>query len=180
MSNRGLIVIDVQNIFFNDADAKLYNADEVVANINDLIENARQNNVKIFFVRHEADYMKNGSVEWEIYDAIDARKTDFYVEKKTPDSFYETRLQELLEREAVGEIYLCGFQTEYCIDTTCRSAFGRKIKAFLVEDAHSTFDAKFIKAENIIKHHNKIIGNWFAGLVATNKISFQKVLSEVS
>ena len=173
MSNQALVVIDVQNIFFKDANSPLHKGGEVVENINTLIKNARQNNVPIIFVRHDADYMKNGSFEWKVYDRIDARETDFYVEKKTPDSFYETDLQELLEREKIGEVFLCGFQTDFCIDTTCRSAFGKKIKAFLIEDAHSTFDTEFIKAEHIIKHHNKIIGSWFAELVPADKANFQ-------
>ena len=173
MSNQALIIIDVQNIFFKDANSPLHKGDEVVENINKLIKNARQSNISIIFVRHEADYMKNGSFEWEIYTEIDARKTDFYVEKKTPDSFYETDLQKLLEREKIDEIFLCGFQTDFCIDTTCRSAFGKKIKAFLIEDAHSTFDTEFIKAEDIIKHHNRIICNWFAELVPADKVKFQ-------
>lgn len=176
MSKKALIVIDVQNIFFTDENPQPYKIKEVVENMNKLIKNARENNTPIIFVRHsDEDYMKFGSFEWQIYDGLDALENDFFVEKKTPDSFFETDLLELLERENIGEIYLCGLQTDYCVDTTCRSAFGKKIKAFLVEDAHSTYDTEFVKAENIIKHHNSIIGKWFAKLVPTNEVKFYKI-----
>jgi nicotinamidase-related amidase len=174
MSNKVLVVIDVQNIFFTDKNFQPYKAAEVVENINKLIKNARQNEIPVIFIRHEdPEYMQLGSSAWQIYDKLDTAETDFYVEKKTPDSFFETNLQELFEREKIDEIYLCGLQTDFCVDTTCRSAFGKKIKAFLVEDAHSTYDTEFIKAENIIKHHNSIIGQWFAKLVPTSKVTFQ-------
>ncbi len=128
----------------------------------------------IIFVRHsDAEYLLFGSSAWQAYDKLDVSETDFFVEKKMPDSFYETDLQELLERENTDEIYLCGLQTDFCVDTTCRSAFSKKIKAFLIEDAHSTYDTEFVKAENIIKHHNSIIGEWFAELVPANAVSFK-------
>jgi nicotinamidase-related amidase len=116
--------------------------------------------------------MKFGSSIWELAKQLDALETDLYVEKKTPDSFYETDLQEILDKEKIDEIYLCGLQTDFCVDTTCRSAFGKNIKAFLVEDAHSTYDTENITAEQIIKHHNKIIGEWFAKLIPTKEVDF--------
>ena len=173
MAKKALVVIDVQNIFFANENYQPYKAGEIVENINGLIKNARENDVPIIFIRHEdAEYMQFESSAWQIYEKLDVSETDFFVEKKTPDSFFETNLQELLGKEKIDEIYLCGLQTDYCVDTTCRSAFGRKIKAFLIEDAHSTYDTEFIKAENIIKHHNKIIGGWFAELVPAKKVNF--------
>ena len=174
MSKKALIVIDVQNIFFAKDDFLPFRAVELVKNLNHLIETARQNDVAVIFVRHYDEvYMKHGSSGWQVYDGLDSRKTDFYVEKKTPDSFFETDLPELLEREKIDEIYLCGLQTDFCVDTTCRSAFSRNISAFLVEDAHSTYDTEILKAEQIINHHNRIIGQWFAKLIPTNELDFQ-------
>jgi nicotinamidase-related amidase len=174
MPKKALVVIDVQNIFFADGKYQLYQAEEVTEKINCLIKNARQNDVPLIFVRHQDEkYMQFGSDIWQIYDGLDARKSDFYIEKKTPDSFFETSLQELLAANQIEEIYLCGMQTDYCIDTTCRSAFGKKIKAFLIEDAHSTFQTGELKAEQIIKHHNKIIGHWFATLIPANEVNFK-------
>jgi len=173
MAKKALVVIDVQNIFFANENYQPFRAEEIVENINGLIKNARENDVPIIFIRHEdPEDMQFESSAWQIYEGLDVSQTDFFVEKKTPDSFFETDLQELLGKEQIEEVYLCGLQTDYCVDTTCRSAFGRKIKAFLVEDAHSTYDTEFVKAENIISHHNKIIGKWFAELVPAKEVNF--------
>ena len=172
MSKKALIVIDVQQIFFSDKKFIPYKINEVVGNINKMIKNARENDVPIIFVRHSDDYMKFGTEIWQVYEGLDVAEKDHFVDKKTPDSFFETDLLDILKRENIGEIYLCGLQTDYCVDTTCRSAFSKKIKAFLVEDAHTTYDTEFVKAENIIKHHNGIIGNWFAKLIRTSEVDF--------
>lgn len=174
MLKKALIVIDVQNIFFADENFRPFKIGEVIENINILIKNARETNTPIIFVRHsDSEYMKFGSSAWQVYDGLDVSENDLFVEKKTPDSFFETDLQKILKRENIEEIYLCGLQTDYCVDTTCRSAFGKKIKAFLVEDAHSTYDTEFVKAENIINHHNSIIGEWFAKLVPAREVIFR-------
>ncbi len=174
MPKKALVVIDVQNIFFAEGKYQLYKAEEVAEKINNLIKKARQNHIPLIFVRHQdPEYMQFGSYVWQVYDELDARKSDFYVEKKTPDSFFETGLQELLAENRIEEIYLCGMQTDYCIDTTCRSAFGKKIKAVLIEDAHSTYQTSDLEAAQIIRHHNKIIGHWFAELISANEVNFK-------
>ena len=68
------------------------------------------------------------------------------------------------------KLEITGLQTDYCIDTTCRSAFAKKYNTILVHDAHSTYDNDFMKAEEIIRYHHKIIGRWFAKLQSTEEI----------
>lgn len=70
----------------------------------------------------------------------------------------------------MSSIVITGLQTDYCIDTTCRSAFGKKITTVLVSDAHSTYDNSTMKAIEIVNYHNRIIGRWFATLQQTNEI----------
>lgn len=95
---------------------------------------------------------------------------DHYVNKTTPDSFYRTDLDRLLKEKQVTKLLVSGLQTEYCVDTSCRSAFGRKYKTILVTDAHSTYDNEFMKADQIVDYHQKIIGQWFAKLHFTEEI----------
>lgn len=172
MTKKALVVIDVQEALFAYDEFPVYRSEELFKNIGALIENARQHNVPIIFVRHNDDEMLFGSHLWQVHKRLNALETDIYVNKQKPDSFFETNLKEVLVQEKIDEIYVCGMQTEYCVDTTCRSAASQKIDTFLVEDAHSTYDSPVLKAEQIVSHHNNILGGSFVKLVPTKNVEF--------
>jgi nicotinamidase-related amidase len=57
-----LIVIDVQNGVVDGAPKR----DDVVANINTLVSQARAERVPVIWVQHNADDMPRGSAEWDL------------------------------------------------------------------------------------------------------------------
>lgn len=164
-----LLVIDMQEDFFAYSDEPIYNEKPLIAHINLLIKHFRMQNLPIIFIRHEDEDLTKGSTGWEIYDKVDARPEDLYINKTTPDSFYHTDLLDLMNQNGVEAITVAGLQTDYCIDTTCRSAFGKDITTTLVADGHSTYDNNFMKADKIVDYHNKLIGSWFAELKTTDE-----------
>ena len=99
-------------------------------------------------------------------------KGDIVVQKQFPDAFQNTILHEELQEREVKKLYITGLQTEYCTDTTCRRAFSLGYEVVLVEDAHGTGDSSLLKAEQIIDHHNQVLGGWFATLEKESEISF--------
>jgi nicotinamidase-related amidase len=173
LPNRALIVIDVQQLFFMDPSNLVHHSAELVANLNKLIAKFRETGEPIIFVRHnEADEggLNLGSDRWEVCSHLDAREDDVYVEKTHADSFYKTNLTEVLESLNVDSLVLAGLQTDFCVDSTCRSAFGRGYKTTLVSDAHSTYDNQFMTAGETIAYHTNLIGGRFATLKTTKEI----------
>ncbi|MBS1795249.1 MAG: cysteine hydrolase [Acidobacteria bacterium] len=171
---RALIVIDVQQLFFMDANRPVHNSAALVANLNKLIAKFRENGEPVIFVRHhEPDEggLNFGSARWQVYSGLDARADDVYVEKTHADSFYRTNLAEVLAGLGVDSVVLAGLQTDYCVDSTCRSAFGRGLRTTLVSDAHSTYDNSFMTAEQTIAYHTKLIGGRFAELRTTGDLT---------
>lgn len=96
----------------------------------------------------------------------------WFIQKTSPDSFSDTILHAELQNYDFEELVVAGLQTEYCIDTTCRRAFSLGYKVTLVEDDHSTWDSSFLKAEEIIIHHNLVLGDWFVTLKKEEEIEF--------
>ena len=47
---------------------------------------------------------------------------DLFVRKTTPDSFLRTDLEAQLTVRDVNHPYICGFASEFCVDTTVRCA----------------------------------------------------------
>lgn len=168
--NEALIVIDVQEGFFSIPNYPVYNENKLINNINQLIDSFRKQGKPIIFVRHTDEDLVNGTKPWQVYSKVHSQSDDIYVNKTTPDSFYKTDLLKVLKANNIDSIVIVGLQTDYCIDATCKSAFGKEIPSILASDGHSTYDNSFMTANRIIDYHNKIIGRWFATLKTTNEI----------
>lgn len=167
-----LIIIDMQVDLLS---GPIYKGDELLKNIALLIEKARLANKPIIYIQHteqDDESMGKNREGWRIHPLIEPDEEDIVVLKYTPDSFHETRLHEELSSRNIKNIVIAGLQTEYCVDTTCRSAFRLGYNTTLVRDGHSTYDSRIITAAQIIEHHNKVLGSWFAKLKTADEIVF--------
>jgi len=170
--NTALVIIDVQVELFEEP---VYKEEQLLDNISSLIEKARLSNTPIIYIQHtekEDGPMLEGKEGWKIHPRIAPIKGDITVLKYTPDSFHETNLQEVLNSMGIKNLVIAGLQTEYCIDTTCRSAFRLGYSTILVKDGHSTYDTDMLAASQIVRHHNTVLSDWFVELKSTEEISF--------
>ncbi|WP_256672324.1 isochorismatase family protein [Pseudomonas sp. ANT_J12] len=79
---------------------------------------------------------------------------DYFVRKTTPDSFLKTDLESVLVESGSSHLVVCGYATEFCIDTTVRRAAALGYDVTVVSDAHTTHDKAHADAAQIIAHHN--------------------------
>lgn len=176
-----LLVIDVQvGMFESPLISPVYNGKQVLTKIKDLIDRARSFQVPVIYVQHSGGGghpLEHGTSGWQIHPMIAPSDGDVVVHKQTPDSFYNTALQQELDLKKIKKLTLVGIQTEYCVDTTCRRAFSLGYDVRLVKDGHSTWDTKTLTAQQIINHHNKILGSWFATLKEATSISFEEYVA---
>ncbi|MBU2713906.1 cysteine hydrolase family protein [Zooshikella harenae] len=149
-----VLVIDVQCILF-DKEPRPYEADEVVQRINAITHQARSSNMPVFFIQHEQPHtlLEYGSDTWKLQSGLKVEKNDYKVRKTTPDSFLRTDLADHLQALNVNNLIICGYATEFCIDTTVRRAAALGYNVQLVADAHTTHDKKHASAEQIREHH---------------------------
>jgi nicotinamidase-related amidase len=146
-----LLVIDAQRGLF---DPRPFEADEVVARINALTARARAANVPVVFVQHESAALAYGSGPWQLERSLHVEPRDGVLRKTTPDSFLHTDLQELLASWNVERVVICGFASEFCIDTTTRRAAALGYAVTLAADAHTTHDKPHATAAQIRAHEN--------------------------
>ncbi len=163
-----LIIIDVQ-VGFLEGEWRVHDAPEVLKRLQTLIKNARGNNLPVIFVRHDEDPENDGP----LHPALGVQADDVVISKLTPDSFYNTALQETLQAQNIEQLIVAGFQTEYCVDTTTRRARSLDYKVILVKDAHSTFNFpdSSLNAEQIIAHHSDVLQG-FAKVIPLAEIDF--------
>jgi nicotinamidase-related amidase len=154
-----LLVIDVQNEFWNAA-PRPADADEVIARINALAARARHRAAAVIFVQHEAAHgPAHGSGGWALARGLEVRSGDHKVRKTTPDSFLGTGLGELLAALKVSHLVVCGYATEFCVDTTIRRAAALGYDVTLAADAHTTHDKPHASAARIRVHHNATLSS---------------------
>lgn len=177
MSNdRALIVIDVQvGMFESPLIPPVYNGQELLAKVSDLIRKARSAGVPIIYIQHnggKGHSLEQGKAGWFIHPSIAPMEGDVVIQKQKSDSFYNTRLQEELEKRDIKKIVIAGIQTDYCVDTTCRRAHSLEYDITLVKDAHSTWGTEVLSAPQIIAHHNYVLGGSFVMLKSADEVDF--------
>lgn len=134
--NTALLVIDVQT----GVVAEAHERDAVVANIANLVEKARHEQVPVVWVQHSDEGLARGSDDWRIVPELKPADTEPLVEKNYGDSFEATDLETVLSGLGVGRLVVTGAQTDACIRSTLHGALVRGYDATLVSDAHTTED----------------------------------------
>jgi nicotinamidase-related amidase len=151
--NTALLIVDVQK----DVVANAHNRDEVIANIRDLIDKARADQVPVIWIQHSNDEMPQGSEGWQYVSDLQRRESEPLVHKKYGDSFEDTILESELTQRGVGRLVVTGAQTDACIRATLHGAFARGYDTVLVGDAHTTDDYSqygLPPADKVIAHTN--------------------------
>jgi nicotinamidase-related amidase len=151
--NTALLVVDVQTGVVAGAHAR----DEVVANIAELVERARSEDIPVIWVQHDDDELTKGSDEWEIVAELKPSDAEKIIEKNYGDSFEATNLETILSDLGIGRLVVVGAQTDACIRSTLHGAFVRGYDTTLVTDAHTTEDQSAWGApppDKVITHTN--------------------------
>jgi len=170
-SDTALVIIDVQMGMF-DEDEPVHNGEQLLQTLSGLIDKARQTDVPVVYVQHNDSQFVEGGLSWPIHQSIAPQAGEVVVQKRTPDSFHETILQDELEKMGVKKLVIGGIQTEYCVDTTSRRAYTLGYDVTLVENGHSTWDNRHISAEQVIAHHNNTLDGWAVTVKPANDIQF--------
>ena len=169
-----LLVIDMQMGNF-EPPTPVFGDSDLLAKVGALIAQARATSVPVVHVQHcgsEGAIDQPGTPGWGIHPAIAPVKGDIVIQKRHPDAFQDTSLHRELESGGVEHLVVTGIQTEYCVDTTCRRAYSLGFRVTLVKDAHSTWDTDSLTAEQVIAHHNEVLGGWFAELKNARQVGF--------
>ncbi len=115
----------------------------------------------MIFIQHESQdaQLALGSAGWQLDERLDAQPADIRLRKTATDAFHNTALQQMLQQLGVDRLVVCGFQSEFCVDTTTRRALALGYPVTLVADGHSTTDNGVLSAAQISAHHNATLTN---------------------
>jgi PPOX class probable FMN-dependent enzyme len=155
MNRTALVIIDVQRAWF-EPEPRPHEAAAVLARIRTLAVRARAAGVPVVWLQHErAEHaLAHGSEGWALPAVVQAEPGDHFVRKTTPDAFLRTGLADWLAARDIRQLVVCGYATEFCIDTSTRRAAGLGLAVTLVADGHTTHDKPHASGAMIRAHHN--------------------------
>ncbi|QFY63176.1 cysteine hydrolase (plasmid) [Rhizobium grahamii] len=148
MTDRAILVIDLQNDYFPDGKLPLVGIEDAAANAARVIAAARRRSDAVIHVRHEAipadaPFFVAGSEGAEIYRSVLPLVDEPVVVKNYPNAFRETNLRELLVEQGTKELVIVGAMSHMCIDAATRAAADLGFRVTVVHDACATRDLEF-------------------------------------
>jgi len=155
-----LLVIDMQRYFMDETSGAFLPASEaIIPGVLRVIDIYSDAGSPILFTRHlNTDANAGMMFSWwhgdlirpedslsEISPRFDVSRGTV-IEKSRYDAFYQTQLEEMLRRQEISQVVICGVMTHLCCETTARSAFMRGFEVFFAVDGTATQTEAFHRA----------------------------------
>lgn len=143
-----LLLIDIQNDYFEGGSNPLEGSLETGLNAQKLLSHFRKHSWPVIHIRHISN--RPGSTFFlpdtegaDIHQCVAPTGEEEIVIKHFPNSFFQTDLLNLLKSKEVTNLVVCGMMTHMCVDATVRAAKDLGYNSVLIEDACATKDLKF-------------------------------------
>jgi len=164
MSKKALIVIDIQNEYFENGGLPLVNPLTASLNARRVLDYFRANNLPVAYIQHlsanpEAlPIFVEGTPGADIHENVKPLDDEKIFQKYYPNSFRETGLLDYLKENEVTEVIITGMMTHMCVDATTRAAFDFGYKCTVIGDTCASRDleinGKTVKADDV---HNAFL-----------------------
>lgn len=158
MSHTALLVIDFQYGLIEQPPRATRGA-ETLASLNRLIAHARDCGHRVLFIQHHADDLPRGSEAWQLHPGLQRQADDPVIEKTACDSFLDTSLRQYLDSEEIENLWIGGYASDFCVDTTVRRAASLGYAVTVVADAHTCKDRPHASGETLVAHLNWLWAN---------------------
>ena len=151
-----LLILDMQEFFHNEySHAFIPSAQAVIKPIKTLTNLFINNNLTIITTKHintkvnakQMDYwwrdiLTKDSEYSQIIADFDLPQAGL-ITKTQYDTFYNTNLNEILQKNNITQLIITGVMTHLCCETTARSAFVRGYNVFFPIDGTATYNEDF-------------------------------------
>jgi len=179
MVKTALMVIDVQNDYFDGGKWPLTDMDKATANVAMLLEVCRSKGFPVIHIRHEmpsedAPFFTPNSEGAKIHSSVAPLKNELTILKHNANSFKDTNLKEELDNLGVEQILICGAMSYLCIDSSTRAAFDLGFSCIVAHDACAAAGLEFgdvsVPAEQVHAAFMAALGFAFAKIVSCQEL----------
>ena len=156
--SKALIVIDIQNDYFENGAMELKNPFPASENALKLLEKFRADNLPLVHIQHisagpDATFFLPETEGVKIHKNVQPKDGEKVIQKNYPNAFRDTDLLEHLKSKGIKELVFCGMMTHMCIDASVRAAKDLGFECTVIGDACATrdleIDGKSVKAADV-------------------------------
>lgn len=172
-----LIIIDIQNDYFEEGKMTLVNSENTSLNAKMLLTHFREKKLPIIHIQHQstregATFFIPNTEGVKIHSNVKPKDNEKIIVKHFPNSFRETGLLNYLNKSKITDLVICGMMTHMCVDATTRAAKDYKFNIELISDACTTKDLEIngrnVSASEVQKSFLAAL-NYFYSHVLTTK-----------
>ena len=178
-----LIIIDIQNDYFEGGSMSLVGSEKASENAKQILEQFRADSLPIVHIQHiaarpTATFFLPETKGAEIHENVKPLGQEKVIVKHFPNSFRETELLGYLKNENITDLVICGMMTHMCIDATTRAAKDFGFNIILIGDACATKDQEIngqvVKAEEVQKSFLAALNYYYSSVKTTQQYLEEK------
>ncbi|ROV60598.1 cysteine hydrolase [Vibrio ponticus] len=143
MTKQALIIIDIQNDYFEGGAMTLFEPSKAALNAQKLLTHFRQTEQPIIHIQHlaaspELGFMLEGTEGQKIHPIVAPKDGETVIIKHYPNAFAATNLAQVLNEQGITDVVLAGMMTHMCVSSTARATIEYGLKATIAHDACAT------------------------------------------
>ena len=142
-----LLVIDIQNEFFNRNQACSDSLKSAIEYINAAIDLFREKKLPIVVIQHKSEEkgLVPGKSGFDVPKSVKLKPKDIRVVKTYGNSFMKTGLAEKLRELQVDTVIVTGFCAEYCVLSTYRGAQDFDFTSIMLKGSLASDNAEHVR-----------------------------------
>jgi nicotinamidase-related amidase len=179
MADTALLVIDIQNDYFPRGAMELEGAEAAGEKAGKAIQAFRSRGLPVIHVRHlsvrpGSTFFIPGTAGAEIHASVRPSGEEPIVEKNFPNSFRNTGLKDLLEKQGIKNLAVAGMMTHMCVDATVRHAADLGYRITLLGDACATraqsFGGETVPARQVHAAFLAALNGFYAKVIPAHEL----------
>ena len=142
-----LLVIDIQNEFFNRNQACSDSLKSAIEYVNAAIDLFREKKLPVVVIQHKSEEkgLVPGKSGFDVPESVKLKPKDIRVVKTYGNSFTKTGLAEKLRELQVDTVIVTGFCAEYCVLSTYRGAQDFDFTPIILKGSLASDNAEHIR-----------------------------------
>ena len=163
-----LLIVDIQEFYFPGGRMQLVNPELAGMNAGLLLDHFRSNDMPVYHVRH------NFEPGGDIHPYVKPQEGEPVISKDEVNAFNGTGLLQMMLRDSVEQLVICGMQTHMCVEAAVRAAHDLGFTCLVASDACATrtlqYQEHIISAANVHYSTLNTLQGAYARVLTTDAI----------
>ncbi len=177
--NTALLLIDMQKDYFPGGRMELGGANEAAKAAGRLLADFRKRELPVIHVQHisnrqGAGFFLSGSDGVNFNENVAPRENETVIQKNFPNSFRSTDLNNILQKDGIKQIVVCGMMSHMCVNSTVRAAVDLGYRCIVAHDACATrslaFQGEEISADYVHAVSMAALDSLYAQVITVDEV----------